>query len=217
MTWTWTPTAAWVGAIATFACLSYLWAENPVFRAAEHLFVGLATGFGVVGNWDQYIKPTIQTDILKDGKFIYIVPIVIGLLIYFQYFPKMSWLARYPMSFWVGYGVGYTLAFQPAVLMKQIVDSYGSKFAVSAKGGGIIFTQTLNNILFWVFLLTALSYFFFTVKRENKLLGWPAWFGRWVIMVGLGAAFGNTVMARISLFIGRLQFLFRDWLHIPGM
>ncbi|MHB9059807.1 MAG: hypothetical protein ACYC53_13430, partial [Bacillota bacterium] len=103
------------------------------------------------------------------------------------------------------------------VLLGTVVgeDWFKSRLCqVTAKGGGIIFTQTLNNVLFWVFLLTALSYFFFTVKRENKLVGWPAWFGRWVIMVGLGAAFGNTVMARISLFIGRLQFLFINWLQI---
>ena len=33
-------------------------------------------------------------------------------------------------------------------------------------------------------------------------------------MVGFGASFGYTVMARISLFIGRLQFLLGDWLGI---
>jgi hypothetical protein len=33
-------------------------------------------------------------------------------------------------------------------------------------------------------------------------------------MVAFGAAFGYTVMARISLLIGRMQFLLGDWLHL---
>ncbi len=38
--------------------------------------------------------------------------------------------------------------------------------------------------------------------------------GIWVIMIGFGATFGFTVMGRISLLIGRIQFLLGDWLHI---
>ena len=34
------------------------------------------------------------------------------------------------------------------------------------------------------------------------------------IMLGFGASFGYTVMARISLLIGRFQYLFHDWLGI---
>jgi len=33
-------------------------------------------------------------------------------------------------------------------------------------------------------------------------------------MISFGASFGYTVMARVSLLIGRLQFLLGDWLQI---
>jgi hypothetical protein len=33
-------------------------------------------------------------------------------------------------------------------------------------------------------------------------------------MISFGASFGYTLMARISLLIGRLHFLFHDLLHI---
>jgi hypothetical protein len=35
-------------------------------------------------------------------------------------------------------------------------------------------------------------------------------------MVTFGAAFGLTVMSRMSLLIGRIDFLLRDWLHLLG-
>ena len=33
-------------------------------------------------------------------------------------------------------------------------------------------------------------------------------------MVAFGASFGYTVMARVSLLIGRLEYLFSDWLGL---
>jgi len=37
--------------------------------------------------------------------------------------------------------------------------------------------------------------------------------GIWILMIGFGATFGYTVMARISLFINRLQFLKQNWIR----
>ena len=33
-------------------------------------------------------------------------------------------------------------------------------------------------------------------------------------MISFGASFGYTIMARLSLLIGRVTFLFRDWLGL---
>jgi hypothetical protein len=38
--------------------------------------------------------------------------------------------------------------------------------------------------------------------------------GIWFLMVAFGASFGYTVMARISLLIGRMYFLLRDFLGV---
>jgi len=38
--------------------------------------------------------------------------------------------------------------------------------------------------------------------------------GIWFLMVSFGASFGYTIMGRLSLLIGRVQFLLDDWLHL---
>jgi hypothetical protein len=38
--------------------------------------------------------------------------------------------------------------------------------------------------------------------------------GRYFLMISFGAIFGTTVQGRMSLFIGRLIFLYEDWLRI---
>jgi len=38
--------------------------------------------------------------------------------------------------------------------------------------------------------------------------------GIWFLMISFGASFGYTIMARLSLLIGRIRFLLDDWLHV---
>ena len=62
-------------------------------------------------------------------------------------------------------------------------------------------------------MLCVVSYFYFS--REHKgVLKVTSRIGIVFIMIGFGAAFGYTVMGRISLLIGRLQYLFGNWLGI---
>jgi hypothetical protein len=62
-------------------------------------------------------------------------------------------------------------------------------------------------------VITGLVYFFFS--REHKgVFGGLAKTGVWFLMIAFGASFGYTVMARISLLIGRVYFLLHNWLQL---
>ena len=71
----------------------------------------------------------------------------------------------------------------------------------------------LSNIVLVVGVVTTLMYFYFS-KPHRGVLGAGARVGIVFIMISFGASFGYTLMARISLLIGRLHFLFHDLLHI---
>jgi hypothetical protein len=62
-------------------------------------------------------------------------------------------------------------------------------------------------------VVSTLLYFYFS-KPHTGVLGGVATLGIWFIMISFGAHFGYTVMARVSLLIGRVQFLVIDWLHL---
>jgi hypothetical protein len=74
----------------------------------------------------------------------------------------------------------------------------------------------------WLFALTVIigvisTLIFFYFSKEHKgVLGGVARAGIWFIMISFGAHFGYTVMARISLLIGRVQFLIDDWIGSIG-
>ncbi|MCU0726945.1 MAG: hypothetical protein MUE73_14325 [Planctomycetes bacterium] len=59
----------------------------------------------------------------------------------------------------------------------------------------------------------ALMYFFFSVPHTGAV-GRVARFGVLFLMIGFGASFGYTVMGRLSLLIGRVLFLLKDWLGL---
>ena len=71
--------------------------------------------------------------------------------------------------------------------------------------------SSLNAIIFTVGLICSLLFFFFS--REHKgALGVASKLGVYFLMIGFGAGYGYTVMSRISLLIGRFQFLLENWL-----
>ena len=73
--------------------------------------------------------------------------------------------------------------------------------------------SSFNAILFMVGIISSMLFFFFS--REHKgALGAASRLGVWFLMVSFGAGYGYTVMSRISLLIGRFQFLLHDWLGI---
>jgi len=79
--------------------------------------------------------------------------------------------------------------------------------------GAMIPIGDINTFLIWIGTLTILLYFYFS-KAHTGVYGKVVKVGIWYMMIGFGASFGYTVMARISLLIGRIQFLVADVLQI---
>jgi len=73
-------------------------------------------------------------------------------------------------------------------------------------------TSGFSQLLIFVGVISALIYFFFS-KAHTGLFGGVARFGIWILMIGFGASFGFTVMARISLFIQRIQDMDQRWIQ----
>ena len=207
-----TPTLGnWLAALITLMLFSILYKENPLYRIAEHLYVGASAAHGIVTTWNNTVKPAL-TAMPTKGTWWEIIPMVLGLLIYFNMYRPYAWIARIPMGFWIGYNAALVLSARQVIpFLNQMTSAI--KPLVAMKAGAFDPAQTINNILFVTIVLGVLTYFFFTVEHKG-VFKYAANWGRLAIMIGFGASFGNTVMARISLLIGRFTFLFHDWLGL---
>lgn len=201
--------ATWVGAIATLAILSVVYKENPFYRFFEHLFIGVAAGYGVFITWRDALSQT-WWEPLKAGHWYWLLAPLVALLFYTVYFPKYAWMSRFLIS--VLFGLGAGAAFRGFV--NQVWPQVTSSFLTIAPSGEVSLSEALNNLVFLATLLSVMTYFFFSFRTGHKVVMGTARLGRWLLMVAFGAAFGSTVMARFSLLIDRLHFLLVDWLHL---
>ncbi|MDI9641638.1 hypothetical protein QPK87_17625 [Kamptonema cortianum] len=72
-------------------------------------------------------------------------------------------------------------------------------------------SQALTNLIFIITLISAFSYFLFSFDLKGKFLTGLNTTGRWMLMVGFGAIFGSTVMARFALVIDRMSYVWNEW------
>ncbi|MGI6633151.1 MAG: hypothetical protein ACOX5M_08900 [Bacillota bacterium] len=189
----------WVGAIAALAIYSVLVKDNPFYRLVEHIFVGASAGIAIVTGV-QTFKSTAWAPMVE-GQAILIVPMLLGLLLYARYIPSISHLNRIPLSLLMGAGAG--------VAMRGAVESQ----IVGQLQATMIKLNSFDALVIFLGSLFSLSYFFLTYKLDGAA-GWAPKLGRYFMMAAFGAAFGNTVMGRVSAAIGRFQFIFLEWLGL---
>jgi len=209
MDWS-TTIATTVAALLTLAVFSFLYKDNPFYKFAEHLMVGVSAGYWLLILAYTVVLPKIITP-LKAGKWYYIIPTILGMLMWARLTRKWSWISRYPLAFYIGVSTGVAIPLEmKAKIIEQLNGSVDLVTAMySAQAGGM---TIVNNILILVGIIAGLIYFFFS-KAHTGATGGIAKFGIGVLMIGFGASFGFTVMARVSLLIERLQFLLFEWLH----
>jgi hypothetical protein len=68
------------------------------------------------------------------------------------------------------------------------------------------------GIVILIGVVCTISYFFFS-REHTGALRVSSRIGIWFVMIGFGASFGYTVMARVSLLMGRFSFLVNNWLR----
>ncbi|MFP4057956.1 MAG: hypothetical protein ACLF0G_13900 [Candidatus Brocadiia bacterium] len=203
-----------VAAALTLIMYSFLYRDNPLFKIAENLYVGVGLGYSVVISWHQYFKMEIYNPLLNApsrGAFIEAVqlrtvPILLGILLLTRLSTRVSWLSRYAYSLMVGWYAGVFIPFAASsFILTQLeasVRPVGTE--VGAIAGAVVVLVGTVSVLF---------YFFFSVEHKGPA-GAVSRAGIWFLMVSFGASFGYTVMGRLSLFIGRARFLLTQWLGI---
>jgi hypothetical protein len=205
--------SVWVTALLTLAVFSFLWRENPVFRFAEHLLVGVSAGYYVVQYFYSGIVKKMIIPVRQDPgtNWPLIFGGILGVMMFARLFRRLSWAARYPVAFYVSSAAGY---FIPSILeanvLKQIGGTVTAPGTAAAAGGGLAMVSAALLVLG---VIAVLVYFFFSVEHKGAV-GSVSRIGILYLMVGFGASFGYTVMGRITLLLGRFQFLLGDWLGL---
>lgn len=194
----------WIMAFFTLALFSFLYKDNAVYKFAEHIFAGLSAGYYVGLIWDTVIVTQLWYPMIE-GNYWLVVPGIMGVLMFARFSSKYSWISRVSLAFFMGTASGIFLTSQLHGLVLPAMKA--TMLPLSGDSG---FASTVLAVIVVVGVISTLVYFYFS-KEHKGFLGVTAKVGIWFIMISFGAHFGYTVMGRVSLLIGRVQFLADDW------
>lgn len=190
-----------IAAILTLAIFSFLYRDNPLYKFAEHLLVGISVGYSVMVAVFSTIGPKLFSPLGHRPTPAAFVSLLLALFLLARLVPRWAWVSRLALSLMIGAGAGLAI---PAMLQARILSQLQAS---------LLPLTSLNNILIVVGIVTTLLYFYFSREQKGVWKG-TAVVGTYFLMVFFGATFGNTVMSRISLLIGRLEFLLGDFLGL---
>jgi len=121
----------WVAALLTLAIFSFLYKDNPVYKLAEHLFIGVSAGYFVSLEYWNVFRPNLwdrlaeglgqvtTTSLFTVGGFsvkvphfpnmLLLVPFALGLLLFTRFWPRIAWLSRWSIAAMVGSYAGLAM------------------------------------------------------------------------------------------------------------
>lgn len=206
----WDILGAWLSAAMVVWIYSFAYRDNLFYKLAEHMFVGAAAGYSIALALDSLnrvmIKPAITTpETFWTTSWHYVVPAILGVLMFAKYSRKYYWLARYAVAVNIAVGTGLALRTVPiANITRQITATI-----VPLWGSDPV--TVLNNWLLVLITIGALTYFLFTIfpRRAEGARPSPLYYvyralyyiGIYGMMVGFGALFANTIMTRVGFLI----------------
>lgn len=195
----------WLRAYLILSLFSFLYKDNKFYKLSEHIFAGLSAGYYVGLIWQTVIIQQLINPMFDNGEWSLIFPGILGVLMFARLIPKWSWVSRVSLAFYIGNTAGiFLISSLHGLIFPQVLSTM---ISLNPQNG---FLGTLLALVVVVGVISTLIYFYFS-KEHKGALGVTARVGIWFIMIAFGAHFGFTVMARISLLIGRAQFLFYDW------
>jgi hypothetical protein len=198
----------------TLMILSYLIGDNPLFRVAIYIFVGVSAGYVAVVAWWQVLWPDVVIPAVTGTpmqRILLAVPVLLGGLLLMKAWPPLTRLGMPSMGLLVGAGAAVALGGAvTGTLLPQInatITAFDPTRFTSAE-------SLLDALLILVGVVTTLVYFHFGARsmadgsvRRFKAIEVTAFAGSLFVAIALGVLFSGVYSAALTALIERLHFL----------
>jgi len=200
--------SAVIGFILTLMVFSYLIGDNPMFRIAVYLFIGVASGYAAAVIVNNVLFTRFQLLPLNDPTqlIIGLIPFFLAATLLTKLSPRISWMGNFAMAVLVGVGAATAIG---GALIGTLIPQ--SEAAMEAFGSHSIFALIEGMVMLSGTVLT-LVYFQFGARRtadgsvkRNAIIEVLAWLGRIFIAVTFGVLFAGVYISALTAMIGRLS------------
>ncbi len=221
-----------LGLALSLMVYSYLLGDNPLYRIAVHVLVGVGMGYASVVVIYTVLIPQVITPVEQMllggssgmGQPILLVAIVLLLtvLLLLKLSPHTAPWGNLTMGFVMG--VGSAVAVSGAVLGTLLPQVSATALSLSPSSQTLTspgqdgMTNLLAGVVLVAGTITTLLYFHFSAQRmQDETTQRPAWVrlsaqvGQVFLMITFGSLFAGALIASLSVLTARVQF-YIDWL-----
>ncbi len=212
-----------IAALFTILILSYLIGDNPLYRVAVNLFVGVTAGYAVVvvcynviGPWlTNTLLPQIANSVAGDfsdlgGMVSAFFVFLLGLILILRAFRLATPLGTWVMALLVG--VGAAVAIGGTVTGTLFPQMQASFVSLLPGAGGL--EKLASDLLILFGTLVTLGFFYYGVRGERgqkverpPLVRLIAPIGQLFIGAAFGALYAGALVASLAFFAGSLKTL----------
>jgi hypothetical protein len=204
-----------VGFFVTIMIFSYIVGDNPFFRLATYLFVGVAAGYVFLTLLEQVMWPRLIQPLIT-GSLLSVIPLILGLLLFTKLFPHFNRIGDIPMAYLVGAGASITIGgLVVGSLIPQVMATI-NLFDLNSPASKDVppLLQVMDGTIILIGSLTTLMYFYFMTRSKPEqstdrgpLIETMAKIGQIFIGITLGALFAGVYSAALTALIERVSFI----------
>ncbi|MCL4871645.1 MAG: hypothetical protein KJ063_22025 [Anaerolineae bacterium] len=193
-----------IGLLITLLVYSYLLGDNPLYRLAVHLLVGVTAGFTTLVVIRQVLWPVIAQ--LLDNPadptaLLWLVPLLLAFLLLFKAVPRLAWIGNSTLAVLVGIGAS-------VALVGTITGTLWPQIAAATQPSAL---GAIGAVLTALFTICTLFMFQWTGRHAQSPPIWQRtiWgIGQLVLTVTFAALFAGAVSSSLALLSYQLgQFL----------
>lgn len=208
-----------LGFVFTLLVLSYLLGDNPFFRLASHLFVGVAAGYAGASAWHTVVYPKLFMPLRSGdivGNAFTLIPLALAAVLLLKLRPATARFGNAPMAYLVGVGAAVAVggAVGGTLWPQALASAVNLNPAVSSPTSGDGLERVAGAIVILVGTVATVAYFHFGGRASpSGGVSRPAFVtplaavGQVFIAIAFGALFAGTVAASIAVLVGRVEYL----------
>ncbi|MBO4710972.1 hypothetical protein J5681_03545 [bacterium] len=196
-----------IALVLTLAVFSGFFKPNPLYRFAESLFIGVSAGYFAVTWYFSIIKPAYKSAL--NGNLLILIPLLAGFLLFIplnseSYYSKLRFL---PAAFIVIVTTAINIPIYFSAFIQEMIHSSIIPLLSFDESGNIRIDMTINAILSIVCIISAMMFLVARYKNNNRFVNTTGEIGRFFVLVAIGSAFAYTLLSRLILFMGKIEFI----------
>jgi len=218
--------SAFIGLLLTLMVFSYLIGDNPLFRFAIYLFIGVSSGYAAAVIVRSVLIPRLTSFPTGNvSQLIFaLIPLLLSVSLLAKFSPRISWLGNVAMAVLVG--VGASVAVGGALigtLLPQAQAAVNAFDLGAVVGANPLLRLVEGTVMLLGTVLTLASFHFSAGRapdgtpRRHPILESIAGLGRMFIAITLGSLFAGAYVAALTAMIERLSSIINFTRQIMGL